>query len=1143
MSSTIYGSIKSNNSFGKIHTVLKNSNIKDYIQISSSEDILKQKVLDVSDSIKTKEEFYELLTYLFQSLTNIGYTTYEIISFICETINAEGVFSDNEKKDIINFISQSFCFIHTDYSKYPIYKNKNNKNIIDQIVFGHSDSKDNFNIGLLLNKASSKLIASNKSFKRDIKVLSSFTGIDLNKRNVKFDLNRKFLNRSLNLDVKNPKKYDTSVSSILITNPNIRIGTQNSLEVSTFFNSITTLEMNKSYPYFNATFILPSLSRQDLNSVNNTGNIRSFSVNATSSTLNSFLYGNINNKSKNYNEFSGDKISDDVFKTNMSLFTSPQTLVNLNENIGHSQNNLNSNRKTTVNDPTQPLMTLKSFSINANPTKGLMSYKSGRLSLVLHDRTRMNDIAPFIKPDLLGEFGAEILLEYGWSNPDSDNPKNPLGYFIGNSRVAEKYMIVNSSFSIDNTGLVNIDLSIAMKGPHEFKNQQISSRVDNRITQAEFESELSNIENIIKDLRNSEDSKFFEGYNLNTKNLKGIFNESLRLTKKQIGILSTFKKEYEQLLSIINGNLSNVIEISGSETFFRINYKDKLDENNRKVFNNLLFGSKDPDFFHIISNSKKEIISKINNILASIRKIINLIDSISRQDSEEVDNKRKILENIMGSLEFIDFFYPTSDKLYPEKSQIQYVSLGSIINTIVQIYLAKIKGKKSSQFDEIQTIFYTANENAGKMSNESISSFLINKNMLKDFLEDIFNRNIVITPESLITQIIQNFVRSPDNISLGLSSLYESRDTKSKNKSIKSYKNPVRPLEAYSRTSVFEKEKNKILRNIYGLSDDFPANKIKFKIPIIHMNFDCLSSIGLKNGEERTILRISIFDRVDSPFSSSSEVLQELYSGNINNSVGEFILSRKDFKDNKRPEKVSVDRKNLENYFKNQKKELDDLVEKKLLVKENDKYKINYVRFINNKNFIGSVKDIYKEIYPSLSFGSQNSVMMNANVSTLNDNKLSTIFMTRSDRNDQSLINDRISEQLPLIIMPTQASVEIFGCPWINFGQSIFLDFETGTTLDNKYIVTGITHNFSPGKFTTQLTLSYGDNYGQLKNIEDMLNEKTLNDLSKRRDKFKNNKNKKNNKKITIVVGENYKKEPFYDQRLILQNNVKTTQR
>ena len=146
--------------------------------------------------------------------------------------------------------------------------------------------------------------------------------------------------------------------------------------------------------------------------------------------------------------------------------------------------------------------------------------------------------------------------------------------------------------------------------------------------------------------------------------------------------------------------------------------------------------------------------------------------------------------------------------------------------------------------------------------------------------------------------------------------------------------------------------------------------------------------------------------------------------------------------------------------------------------------------------------------------------------------------MTRPDRNDQNLINNRVVSSMPLVIMPSQASIEIFGCPWVNFGQSVFLDFETGTTIDNKYVITGISHNLSPGKYTTQLTLSYADNYGQLKNIEDTLNENTPEDKKKKRKEKIVKARKKTTSQYTIDP--NYAKSQFYDPRLQLINtNIK----
>ena len=68
---------------------------------------------------------------------------------------------------------------------------------------------------------------------------------------------------------------------------------------------------------------------------------------------------------------------------------------------------------------------------------------------------------------------------------------------------------------------------------------------------------------------------------------------------------------------------------------------------------------------------------------------------------------------------------------------------------------------------------------------------------------------------------------------------------------------------------------------------------------------------------------------------------------------------------------------------------------------------------------------------------------------------------------------------LPLKIIPAQLTLRTFGCPLLNYGQKFFIDFNTGTTLDNIYLITGMTHTFSPGKFETSLTMAFFDAYGK----------------------------------------------------------------
>jgi hypothetical protein len=56
----------------------------------------------------------------------------------------------------------------------------------------------------------------------------------------------------------------------------------------------------------------------------------------------------------------------------------------------------------------------------------------------------------------------------------------------------------------------------------------------------------------------------------------------------------------------------------------------------------------------------------------------------------------------------------------------------------------------------------------------------------------------------------------------------------------------------------------------------------------------------------------------------------------------------------------------------------------------------------------------------------------------------------------------------------------MLGCALIQLAQIWFIDFMTGTTIDNLYIVTQLTHSIQPGKFETQVTFGFADAYGAL---------------------------------------------------------------
>ena len=61
-------------------------------------------------------------------------------------------------------------------------------------------------------------------------------------------------------------------------------------------------------------------------------------------------------------------------------------------------------------------------------------------------------------------------------------------------------------------------------------------------------------------------------------------------------------------------------------------------------------------------------------------------------------------------------------------------------------------------------------------------------------------------------------------------------------------------------------------------------------------------------------------------------------------------------------------------------------------------------------------------------------------------------------------------------VIPASLSVTTFGCPLIEYGQQYFMDLQTGTTADNLYAVTNITHTLGAGKFDTSFSMTFCSN-------------------------------------------------------------------
>ena len=67
-------------------------------------------------------------------------------------------------------------------------------------------------------------------------------------------------------------------------------------------------------------------------------------------------------------------------------------------------------------------------------------------------------------------------------------------------------------------------------------------------------------------------------------------------------------------------------------------------------------------------------------------------------------------------------------------------------------------------------------------------------------------------------------------------------------------------------------------------------------------------------------------------------------------------------------------------------------------------------------------------------------------------------------------------------------SISCLGNPCIQHASQVYVDFNSGTTLDNIYIVKSVSHSIGPGDFSTTLNLSY-TGQGTTSAIKNRINE------------------------------------------------------
>jgi len=373
----------------------------------------------------------------------------------------------------------------------------------------------------------------------------------------------------------------------------------------------------------------------------------------------------------------------------------------------------------------------------------------------------------------------------------------------------------------------------------------------------------------------------------------------------------------------------------------------------------------------------------------------------------------------------------------------------------------------------------------------NVGQYPINKKDLKELLTEELKKTPSISIQKFLNTMKRLFINFIGDDIYGLSKFYAKNQETGKRELQKEYKDDEDKKQEYAA------EKVKVMEACYG----FDGEK-RFKKPNVQMWVECVSH---ESDPGQTILRLHFFDKATTSYSSYSQMWQAASSSDLG-TMGKYNSTQKSFnkavsspppegsknKDKEEWEELCKSRYNRVCDHKpqaaKQQKEFEStgLLETFTVKKTVDGKTVDATRF-RIRGGPDQLRGILAANMPTLKYGTEYSGILNASLQTMSNPQMETIHMQRQGKSSGP--TGAIDNGLPMTIKPVELSLDTFGCPFINFGQQFFVDFQTNTTIDDIYAVSGVSHSISPSEFKTSIKLTPLNKLGQFRSMVDQFDD------------------------------------------------------
>tara|TARA_Y100000310_G_C20701645_1_gene830548 strand:+ start:336 stop:3434 length:3099 start_codon:yes stop_codon:yes gene_type:complete len=844
-------------------------------------------------------------------------------------------------------------------------------------------------------------------------------------------------------DAESDKISNPTIGAVEVTDYSFSFSDRHTTAATIFLNSIPTIEMSQCAPYLNLIFVSDVPSFVDgfgsLSIVNFAGK-----PDEDSGLIPGFKseFGILDNA---FPKMFGDQASLDI-PTNVSvklgadqadvtkkvraagmeMFTAPQTMVDM------------TNPKGVLN-PAAPLMSLESMTVDvAGLGQDILANKTGTLTVLLHDRSRMPEIAPLIAADQFAS--TYIIAEYGWTHPQATGATigNVYADFLNSLRGRAIFNIVVSNINILDNGQVRITMRLATRGATEMNNLPIGSGM-------EFVSAV-NLQGLMERILFSTEMASISGEEISNKKILRDIRQGISLKLANIRSPRALIpiEQYREILTLLkDANDDEDLEKNAQDAVtVAANVKSTL----TTMLENMETNSTDSTKYSTLRDeiAKKEAALRLIDVFNDDDDTVSseiLAYALRRSSSEQPQNSGESSES--------------------KVTHIYSPSLGQVLLTMVGPSLATC-----GKFDEVQFLFYPFNDHAGYMANKSLARFKIVG--FDKVMHKISAKSPGMTIKTFMSSLFSQTVEKIDNPNYGLEKYYARISTVKEDKKYSSEE----------KNELITKERSALNKRLGEIYEEMGGEReLKFSVPDVNVFMETLPAYekdddgSYKINPRKSIMRIHVYD------AEAGIGFKERLANQLASSSGVTVTTGKSAPDTSsgstRELNQSQSRSTRGVGIFDSKLDKGEIVSSDHQVDIDDEKKDRTSYFPNLD--MRTLKDAIKSVVPSVTLGTQftnvKSIRMSSSTSGDVNNTLLLNAITERESNLGSQNRDNILQDV--FVIPTSADMAIMGFPLIEYGQKFYVDMGTGTTADNFYYVVGIRHSITAGEFTTNVTLKY----------------------------------------------------------------------